>query len=89
MLLLKLFSLKQLDDADHRKLQSLIQWDKDCGDTVSWLRANRSRFKMEVFEPAMLSIMIPDQRFMASVEACINQNDLKVRTGSTCVFLLC
>ncbi|KAI0340832.1 P-loop containing nucleoside triphosphate hydrolase protein [Trametopsis cervina] len=69
--------LKQLEDVSHRKLQALIQWDKDCGDTVAWLRQNRHRFKMEVFEPAMLSITIPNQSFSASVEACFGANDLK------------
>ena len=73
-----MYRLQQLEDASHQKLQSLTQWDKDCGDTVSWLRANRGRFRMEVFEPAMLSITIPDPRFIASVEACFNANQLKV-----------
>ncbi|KAI0787066.1 P-loop containing nucleoside triphosphate hydrolase protein [Irpex lacteus] len=57
--------------------RGLKNWDKDCGDTVEWLRANRHRFRMEVFEPAMLSITIPNQSFAASVEACFDNNSLK------------
>ena len=34
---------------------------------------------MEVFEPAILSITIPDQRFTSSVEACFDANQLRVR----------
>jgi structural maintenance of chromosomes protein 5 len=71
--------LRQLDDVSHRKLHSLIQWDKDCGDTVTWLRQNRHRFRMEIFEPAMLSITVPNQAFAASIEACFDANSLKVR----------
>ncbi|KAI0690848.1 hypothetical protein BC835DRAFT_1407403 [Cytidiella melzeri] len=69
--------LRQLDDASHRKLQALVQWDRDCGDTVAWLRQNRHRFKMEIFEPAMLSITVPNQSFAASVEAFFGPNELK------------
>ena len=70
-------SLKQLDDASHRKLESLSRWDRDCGDAVRWLRQNHHRFKMEIFEPPMLSCTVPDNRFVHAVEACFGSAQLK------------
>lgn len=72
-------SLKQLDDASHRKLESLSRWDRDCGDAVRWLRQNHNKFKMEIFEPPMLSCTVPDNRFVNAVEACFGSSQLKVR----------
>ncbi|KZT70296.1 P-loop containing nucleoside triphosphate hydrolase protein [Daedalea quercina L-15889] len=69
--------LKQLDDASHRKLDSLSRWDRDCGDAVRWLRSNRDKFRMEVFEPPMLSCAVPDNRFVHAVEACFGASQLK------------
>jgi structural maintenance of chromosomes protein 5 len=61
-----------------RKLQMLARWDKDCADTVEWLRKNQHRFKMEVFEPPAISLTVPDKRFVDHVEACFSANQLKV-----------
>ncbi|KAH9927340.1 P-loop containing nucleoside triphosphate hydrolase protein [Fomitopsis serialis] len=69
--------LKQLDDVSHRKLESLSKWDRDCGDAVRWLRQNQQKFKMEVFEPPMLSCTVPDNRFVNAVEACFGASQLK------------
>ncbi|KAH9833821.1 uncharacterized protein C8Q71DRAFT_772688 [Rhodofomes roseus] len=69
--------LKQLDDASHRKLESLSRWDRDCGEAVRWLRQNQHRFKMEVFEPPMLSCTVPDNKLVHAVEACFNASQLK------------
>ena len=73
-------SMQQLDDASHRKLESLSRWDRDCGDAVRWLRQNQNKFKMEIFEPPMLSCTVPDNRFVHAVEACFGSAQLKVRT---------
>ncbi|PSR78324.1 hypothetical protein PHLCEN_2v7446 [Hermanssonia centrifuga] len=69
--------LKQQDDVDHRKLDHLTRWDRDCAEVVRWLRANRHRFKMEVFDPPVLSLTVPDKRFINAIESCFSQNDLK------------
>ncbi|KAI0920810.1 hypothetical protein AcW1_005022 [Taiwanofungus camphoratus] len=70
-------SLRQLDDASHRKLQELARWDRDCADAVKWLRDNNGRFKMEVFEPPMLCLTVPNRRYADAVEACFGGNQMK------------
>ncbi|EIW76265.1 P-loop containing nucleoside triphosphate hydrolase protein [Coniophora puteana RWD-64-598 SS2] len=68
---------KKLEDERHRKLQRLGQWDKDHADAVIWLRNNHEKFKMEVFEPPMISCSVPDGRYINAVEACFSANQLK------------
>ncbi|KAH7887410.1 hypothetical protein F5I97DRAFT_1925860 [Phlebopus sp. FC_14] len=68
----------RLDDERHRKLENLRSWDRDCADAVAWLRNNQHRFKMEVFEPPMISCSVPDRRFTNAIEACFNANQLKM-----------
>jgi hypothetical protein len=46
---------------------------------VVWLRGNKTKFKMEVFEPPVLSMTVPDRKFADPVEACFNVNQMKVR----------
>ena len=75
-------SIQQLDNVDVQKLEALTRWHKDTGDTVKWLRQNRHRFKMEIFEPPMLSISVPDKRFVNAIEACFSANDLQVGVQS-------
>ncbi|KAL4076371.1 hypothetical protein J3A83DRAFT_2194372 [Scleroderma citrinum] len=69
--------LKKLDDERHRKLESLRKDDKDCADAVAWLRNNQDRFKMEVFEPPMISCNVPDKRYTNAVEACFGFTQLR------------
>ncbi|KAJ7493281.1 P-loop containing nucleoside triphosphate hydrolase protein [Mycena galericulata] len=61
--------LKSLDDADAVKLRNLTQWDRDVGETVRWLRENKDKFRMEVFEPPCA---IP------AVENSFNQSQMKM-----------
>ena len=70
--------LSQLEDNDHRKLDKLGRWDPDCADTVVWLRANKHRFRMEVFEPPALSVNVPDKKYAAAIESLFNANDMRV-----------
>ncbi|KAJ3553657.1 hypothetical protein NM688_g3492 [Phlebia brevispora] len=69
--------LQKLNSADHQKLANLGRWDKDCADTVVWLRENKHRFRMEIFEPPFLSVNISDKRFTAAIEACFGGNEMK------------
>ncbi|KDQ64067.1 hypothetical protein JAAARDRAFT_116577 [Jaapia argillacea MUCL 33604] len=69
--------LRDLDDVSARKLQHLAGIDRDCADTIRWLRENRHRFKLEIIEPAIISLTIPDKSFMNAVEACFNFHQLK------------
>ncbi|KAG5644817.1 hypothetical protein DXG03_007639 [Asterophora parasitica] len=61
--------LRKLDDVNIRKMQNLHSWDRDCHDAVVWLRKNKEMFKMEVFEPPVLSLTVTDKRFVNAVEA--------------------
>ncbi|KAI0287939.1 hypothetical protein B0F90DRAFT_1827934 [Multifurca ochricompacta] len=73
-------TLKQLDDVSHRKLQRLAQNDPDCAAIIHWLRANKHRFRMEIIEPAMISLTVPNKDYVNAVEACFNITQLKART---------
>lgn len=70
--------LKNLDNVSHRKLEELSRSDRDTADAVVWLRKNRSRFRMDVIEPAILSLSVPDHRYAAAVEACWSFAQLRV-----------
>jgi hypothetical protein len=50
---------------------------------VRWLRANKHKFRLEVFEPPILSVTVPDQNFAAAVENSFNQAALRV-----CLFFI-
>lgn len=73
-------SLRQLDNADAQKLESLVRWHRDTGDTVKWLREHQHLFKMPILEPPMLSCNVPDKKYVHAIEACFNTNDLQVRS---------
>ncbi|KIP10370.1 hypothetical protein PHLGIDRAFT_101267 [Phlebiopsis gigantea 11061_1 CR5-6] len=69
--------LKQLDNADVQKLESLTRWHRDTGDVVKWLRQNQDRFRHPILEPPMLSINVRDRRFVHAIEACFGANDMQ------------
>ncbi|KAF8237930.1 P-loop containing nucleoside triphosphate hydrolase protein [Tricholoma matsutake] len=69
--------LEKLDDVNVRKLQALGRWDRDTHDAILWLRKNRDKFKMEVFEPPIMVLTVPDRRFVNAVESCFNAAQLK------------
>jgi hypothetical protein len=77
--------LKRLDDDSYRKLQNLAQYDPDCAAVINWLRANKHRFRMEIIEPAAISLTVPNKNCVDAVEACFNITQLKVRPLSTCL----
>ncbi|KAG6836487.1 hypothetical protein H0H93_007586 [Arthromyces matolae] len=64
--------LQRLDDINNIKMQNLQRWDKDCLAAVLWLRKNRNLFKMEVIEPAVLTLTVPNRPFANAVEANIS-----------------
>ena len=57
----------------------MAQWDKDCHEVIVWIRKNRNKFKMEIFDPPALSVNVPDVRFANAVESCFSANQLRVR----------
>ena len=64
-----------------QRLQALKKWDADAADAAEWLAKNQDKFKMEVFEPACLSLTVPDRQFSHAVEACFGPGQLKVGSG--------
>ncbi|KAF8187572.1 P-loop containing nucleoside triphosphate hydrolase protein [Mycena galopus ATCC 62051] len=70
--------LRDLDSIEARKLNNLTQWNRDAGDAVRWLRANSHQFRMEVFEPPVLSVTVPNYNFAAAVERCFSQAQIKM-----------
>jgi hypothetical protein len=70
--------LKRLADDSYRKLQNLGQDDSDCAAVINWLRLNKHRFRMEIIEPAAISLTVPNKDYVHAVEACFNNTQLKV-----------
>ncbi|KAF7364526.1 Structural maintenance of chromosomes protein 5 [Mycena venus] len=69
--------LRGLDSVEARKLGNLTQWNRDCGDAVRWLRDNKGRFKMTVFEPPALSVTMfvcQCKEDYDLLNSCINDN---------------
>lgn len=75
------FSLHQLDSQSHQKLQQLKTQDRDGGEVVEWLRNNKDKFRMEIFEPAVLCMTVPNRAYADAVEACFGGSQLKVRVS--------
>ncbi|KAI0658644.1 P-loop containing nucleoside triphosphate hydrolase protein [Cubamyces menziesii] len=70
-------NLQQLDSQSHQKLEALKRSDSDCGAVVEWLRRNQNRFRMEVFEPAVLCVTVPNRGYIDAVESCFGLTQLK------------
>ncbi|KAF7362946.1 Structural maintenance of chromosomes protein 5 [Mycena venus] len=70
--------LRGLDSTEARKLGNLTHWNRDVGDAVKWLRANKGMFQMEVFEPPALSVSVPDQSFANAVESCFSNAQMQM-----------
>lgn len=70
-------ALGKLDDVSHRKLQSLGKYDPDCANVINWLRQNKHRFRMEIIEPAAVSVTVPNKSYVNAVEACFNASQLR------------
>jgi structural maintenance of chromosomes protein 5 len=71
---------QKLDDVKVQKLNQLRKWNRDHADAIEWLLKNPGRFQMEVFEPPVLSVVVPDQKYANAVESCFNVGQLLVRT---------
>ncbi|KAJ7183001.1 hypothetical protein C8R43DRAFT_1145589 [Mycena crocata] len=70
--------LKNLDNVASVKLNNLGRWNRDAADAVQWLRANKDKFRMEVFEPPALSVSVSDQSFALGVENCFNSAAMRM-----------
>ena len=74
----RLCRLQKQDNADVQKLQMMSKWDPDTHDAILWLRRNKDKFRMEVFEPPFMSLSVKDRRYANAIEACFSGNQLKV-----------
>ncbi|KAJ7043397.1 hypothetical protein C8F04DRAFT_1072037 [Mycena alexandri] len=70
--------LKDLESVGGIKLRALNKWDRDTADAVVWLRNNKSKFRMEVFEPPALSVTVPNQVFAAAVENSFSSAQMRM-----------
>ncbi|KAF5338055.1 hypothetical protein D9758_014238 [Tetrapyrgos nigripes] len=70
--------LKSLANVDTQKLDMLAKFNKDTYDAVLWLRANKHQFRMEIIEPAMLSLTVPDKKFQYAVETSLGATQMKI-----------
>ncbi len=52
--------------------------DAESASVVEWLRNNRNLFKMEIMEPAVLTVNVPQAHFKDSVEAVLKAQNMKV-----------
>ncbi|CAG8624110.1 11141_t:CDS:10 [Acaulospora colombiana] len=50
--------------------------DQNFVEAFIWLRDNQNQFR-QFIEPACLSVFVPNTRYAASVEACINPNQMR------------
>ncbi|KZV88580.1 P-loop containing nucleoside triphosphate hydrolase protein [Exidia glandulosa HHB12029] len=69
--------LRRLQDVEHQRLESLRKWDQDTAIAVDWLRKNKDKFQMEVFEPAILSARVRPGANVDQVEACMGSSQFK------------
>lgn len=70
-------ALSNLDNVFHRKVAALRKFDPDCADVIIWLRDNRHRFKMEIMEPAVVSLTVQNKPYVDAVEACFSGMQLR------------
>ncbi|KAI0774684.1 P-loop containing nucleoside triphosphate hydrolase protein [Trametes elegans] len=70
-------NLQQLDSQAHQKSEALRHNDPDCYAVVNWLRENKHRFRMEIFEPATLCVTVPNRAYIDAVESCFGLTQLK------------
>eukprot|EP00038_Savillea_parva_P018994 m.26072 g.26072 ORF g.26072 m.26072 type:complete len:1078 (+) comp4290_c0_seq1:23-3256(+) len=72
----KASSLKQLESGT-KQMENLIRnEDRDLYAAMTWLRENGDQFAMEVFEPIVMHLQVPDKSHAAVVEASIPKRDL-------------
>jgi hypothetical protein len=45
---------------------------------INWLRANKRHFCVEIVEPVVISLTVPNKEYVHAVVACFNIMQLKV-----------
>ncbi|TFK29037.1 chromosome structural maintenance protein smc5 [Coprinopsis marcescibilis] len=70
--------LRDLESPDSKKLAMLQRWDPDAHEAVLWLRQNKGMFRMEVFEPPLLSCSVKDMAYASQVEGCFSAAQMKM-----------
>ncbi|KAF9076995.1 P-loop containing nucleoside triphosphate hydrolase protein [Rhodocollybia butyracea] len=71
------FSIRQLDSVEHQKLQAMQRFSRDTADAIKWIRDNKAHFRMEIIEPALLTLTVPDRRYQAAVENVLSGSNFK------------
>ncbi|XP_075985981.1 structural maintenance of chromosomes 5 [Anticarsia gemmatalis] len=68
--------IRNLEDVDIKRLETLRAYSEDCYKAVLWLRENRDLFMHRVYEPMMLEIKFTDPKFARYLESTVASRDL-------------
>ncbi|KAG8927168.1 Structural maintenance of chromosomes protein 5 [Tulasnella sp. 418] len=66
--------LQDMQNVQKRRFAALAQSDRDCADTITWLRKDETRamFKGTITEPAYISLELTNPEYADQIENCIN-----------------
>ncbi|KAI0784897.1 P-loop containing nucleoside triphosphate hydrolase protein [Abortiporus biennis] len=70
-------SLLALESEAQRKFAEIKHHERDLADAVDWIRDHKDKFRMEVFEPPILSCTVPNKAYATPVEALMSRNQLR------------
>ncbi|KAJ3504973.1 hypothetical protein NLJ89_g7660 [Agrocybe chaxingu] len=72
-------ALAAQNNVDVQKLEMMKKWDRDVADAIVWVRENRHKFKMEVFETPFMRMAMKNngRNFTNQVEACISSGQMR------------
>ncbi|CAB3240501.1 unnamed protein product [Arctia plantaginis] len=68
--------IRNLEDVNIKRLETLRAYSEDCYNAVLWLRENRHLFQHDVHEPMMLEINFTDPKFARYLESTVAGRDL-------------
>ncbi|XP_078689156.1 structural maintenance of chromosomes protein 5-like [Branchiostoma floridae x Branchiostoma belcheri] len=69
--------IRHLEDVRNQRLNLLRQKHRHTYDAVQWLRANRDKFKKNIYEPIMLIMNVPNRGYARYLEHIISYNDMR------------
>ncbi|XP_066273781.1 structural maintenance of chromosomes protein 5-like [Branchiostoma lanceolatum] len=69
--------IRHLEDVRNQRLNLLRQKHRHTYDAVQWLRANRDKFKKNIYDPIMLIMNVPNRNYARYLEHHISYNDMR------------
>jgi hypothetical protein len=70
--------MSEAQSITQRKFQNCQKFEPDTARAIQWVRANRDKFRGQVFEPPRMSISVKDPRNVKMAEAVLTKANLKV-----------